>query len=163
MIGKDPLACEALWDQMHRSNRHSRRGHFLMAISAVLGGPTRPSVEAYGSCLGFSVEPEPLRQNSAELKGQGFRHQKWFIAYGPGSNKHSHRIRLTPSRSSGARLLCPSHQANTFTVAWRRTITSKQGHFGCTGGSGVARRDERTGQDLPSRVVIRRGGDPARP
>ena len=35
VIGKDPLAGEALWDQMHRSNRHSRRGYYLMAISAV--------------------------------------------------------------------------------------------------------------------------------
>ena len=103
LIGKDPLAGEALWDQMHRSNRHSRRGHFLMAISAVdntlwdlrgryfnapvyrlLGGPTRSSVEAYGSCLGFSVEPGPLRERCVQFKQQGFRHQKWFIAYGPG-------------------------------------------------------------------------------
>ncbi len=77
LIGKDPLAGEALWDQMYRSNRHSRDGLFLMAISAVdntlwdlrgryfeapvyrlLGGPTRESVEVYGSCLGYSLEPE---------------------------------------------------------------------------------------------------------
>ncbi len=103
LAGKDPLAGESLWDQMHRSNRHSRAGHFMMAISAVdnalwdlrgryfnapvyrlLGGPTRASVEAYGSCLGFSVEPEAVRRRSVELLKQGFRHQKWFIAYGPG-------------------------------------------------------------------------------
>jgi L-rhamnonate dehydratase len=101
--GKDPLAGEALWDQMHRSNRHSRRGIFMMAISAVdntlwdlrgryfnapvyrlLGGPTRPAVEAYASCLGFSVEPEPLRRRAREFQRQGFRYQKWFCAYGPG-------------------------------------------------------------------------------
>src|SRR5438046_2712275 len=35
LIGKDGLAQETLWDQMYRSNRHARRGHFLMAISAV--------------------------------------------------------------------------------------------------------------------------------
>jgi len=35
LIGKDPLAGETLWDQMYRSNRHSREGIFLMAISAV--------------------------------------------------------------------------------------------------------------------------------
>jgi L-rhamnonate dehydratase len=76
LMGKDALSGELLWDQMHRSNRHSRRGHFMMAISAVdnalwdlrgryfgvpvyrlLGGPTRANVEAYGSCLGYSVEP----------------------------------------------------------------------------------------------------------
>jgi L-alanine-DL-glutamate epimerase-like enolase superfamily enzyme len=103
LTGKDALAGETLWDQLYRLNRHSSRGHFMMAISAVdnalwdlrgryfespvyrlLGGPTRARVEAYGSCLGFSVEPEPLRRKCVELKGQGFRHQKWFMAYGPG-------------------------------------------------------------------------------
>jgi len=103
LVGKDPLAIEALWDQMHRSNRHSRRGHFMMAISAVdnalwdlrgryfeapvyrlLGGPTRRDVEAYASCLGYSVEPEPARARAIEFKKQGYRCQKWFCAYGPG-------------------------------------------------------------------------------
>ncbi|MBX5496310.1 MAG: mandelate racemase, partial [Bryobacteraceae bacterium] len=103
LAGKDPLAGETLWDQMHRLNRHSRRGHFMMAISAVdnalwdlrgryfnvpvyrlLGGPTRPAVDAYGSCLGYSVEPEAVRSRSAALKKEGYRHQKWFLAYGPG-------------------------------------------------------------------------------
>lgn len=103
LIGKDALAQEKLWDQMYRSNRHSRRGHFLMAISAVdntlwdlrgryfktpvyrlLGGPTRSSVEAYASCLGFSLEPDKLQQRAAAFKSEGFRYQKWFLAYGPG-------------------------------------------------------------------------------
>jgi L-alanine-DL-glutamate epimerase-like enolase superfamily enzyme len=103
LVGKDPLAVEALWDQMHRSNRHSRRGIFMMAISAVdnalwdlrgryfeapvyrlLGGPTRRDVEAYASCLGYSVEPEPARARAIEFKKQGYRCQKWFCAYGPG-------------------------------------------------------------------------------
>ncbi|MBL8213269.1 MAG: mandelate racemase [Bryobacterales bacterium] len=103
LLGKDALAGETLWDQLYRLNRHSSRGHFMMGISAVdntlwdlrgryhevpvyrlLGGPTRTEVEAYGSCLGFSVEPEAAAKKSAELKAQGFRHQKWFIAYGPG-------------------------------------------------------------------------------
>src|SRR5579862_300931 len=76
LIGKDALAGEILWDQMYRSNRHSRDGLFMMAISAVdntlwdirgryynvpvyrlLGGPTRSAVEMYASCLGFSLEP----------------------------------------------------------------------------------------------------------
>jgi len=101
--GKDALAGEALWDQMHRSNRHSRRGHFMMGISAVdnavwdlrgrffgvpvyrlLGGPTRPAVEAYGSTLGYSVEPDKARARALEFQRQGFRSQKWFMAYGPG-------------------------------------------------------------------------------
>jgi L-alanine-DL-glutamate epimerase-like enolase superfamily enzyme len=103
VIGKDPLAVESLWDQMYRSNRHARRGTYMMAISAIdnavwdlrgryynapvyklLGGPTRPEVEAYCSALGHSVQPEPARKRSAEFKEMGFRNQKWFLAYGPG-------------------------------------------------------------------------------
>ena len=103
LIGKDALSGETLWDQMHRSNRHSRRGIYMMAISAVdnalwdlrgrffgvpvyrlLGGPTRASVEAYGSCLGYSVDPPLAGKRAAQLKDLGYRHQKWFLAYGPG-------------------------------------------------------------------------------
>jgi len=103
LIGKDALAQEKLWDQMYRSNRHARRGHFLMAISAVdntlwdlrgryyktpvyrlLGGPSRSSVECYASCLGFSLEPDKLQQRAKQFQQEGFRHQKWFLAYGPG-------------------------------------------------------------------------------
>jgi len=104
LIGKDALASEAVWDQMYRSNRHSRAGIFMMAISAVdntlwdlrgryygvpvyrlLGGPTRNSVEAYASCLGFSLEPEAVRNRCLVLQKEGYRYQKWFLAYGPGS------------------------------------------------------------------------------
>ncbi len=110
LIGKDPLAGEALWDQMYRSNRHSRAGTFLMAISAVdnalwdlrgryyetpvyrlLGGPTRANVEVYGSCLGYSLEPAKVRERSLALKAEGFRAQKWFLAYGPGSGPEGMR------------------------------------------------------------------------
>src|SRR5438309_181874 len=91
LMGKDALAQEKLWDQLYRSNRHARRGAFLMAISAVdntlwdlrgrffktpvyrlLGGPTRNSVEVYGSCLGYSLEPEKAQKRAAELRDQGF-------------------------------------------------------------------------------------------
>lgn len=104
LIGKDALAGEALWDQMYRSNRQSRDGIFMMAISAVdntlwdirgryydvpvyrlLGGPTRESVEMYASCLGFSLEPEAVRRRALINKNDGYRYQKWFIGYGPGS------------------------------------------------------------------------------
>lgn len=104
LIGKDALATELLWDQMYRSNRHSRDGFFMMAISAVdntlwdlkgrffgvpvyrlLGGPTRESVEVYASCLGFSLEPEAVSKRCLALKQEGYRYQKWFIGYGPGS------------------------------------------------------------------------------
>lgn len=103
LIGKDALAQEKLWDQLYRSNRHSRRGYFLMAISAVdntlwdlrgrffktpvyrlLGGPSRSTVEAYASCLGYSIEPEKAQARAVQNKADGFRYQKWFLAYGPG-------------------------------------------------------------------------------
>ena len=103
LLGRDALAVETLWDQMFRSNRHSRSSHFMMGISAVdnalwdlrgryfetpvyrlLGGPTRAEATVYGSCLGYSVEPEAAGKKAAELKSKGFRHQKWFLAYGPG-------------------------------------------------------------------------------
>ena len=103
LLGKDALAQEKLWDQLYRSNRHSRRGFFLMAISAVdntlwdlrgryfktpvyrlLGGPSRASIEAYASCLGYSLEPDKAQARAAALKREGYRYQKWFLAYGPG-------------------------------------------------------------------------------
>ncbi len=106
LLGKDALAGEKVWDQMYRSNRHARSSHMMMAISAadnalwdlrgryfktpvyrLLGGPTRPRIEAYGSCLGFSVEPEAAAKKAAEFKSQGYRNQKWFMAYGPGDGR----------------------------------------------------------------------------
>jgi L-rhamnonate dehydratase len=110
LIGKDALAGEALWDQMYRSNRHSRDGFFMMAISAVdntlwdirgkyydvpvyrlLGGPTRASVEMYASCLGFSLEPDKVRARALEFEKEGYRYQKWFMGYGPGSGPEGMR------------------------------------------------------------------------
>jgi L-alanine-DL-glutamate epimerase-like enolase superfamily enzyme len=103
LMGKDALAQEKMWDQLYRSNRHARRGAYLMAISAVdntlwdlrgryfktpvyrlLGGPTRSSIECYGSCLGYSLEPDRAQTRAAQLKKEGYRYQKWFLAYGPG-------------------------------------------------------------------------------
>jgi L-alanine-DL-glutamate epimerase-like enolase superfamily enzyme len=110
LIGKDALAGEALWDQMYRSNRHSRAGIFLMAVSAVdnalwdlrgkfygapvwrlLAGPSREKVEMYASALGFSLELDAVRKRATELQNQGFRYQKWFMGYGPGSGTEGMR------------------------------------------------------------------------
>ena len=106
LIGKDALAGETLWDQMYRSDRHSREGHFLMGISAVdnalwdlrakfygvpvwrlLGGPSRDEIEFYASALGSSLQPEAIRKRALQLKEAGFRYQKWFMGYGPGSGE----------------------------------------------------------------------------
>lgn len=104
LLGKDALAVEKIWDQLYRRNRHSRAGHYMMALSAVdnalwdlraryfdvpvyqlLGGPTRDEVRVYGSCLGYSVEEGKAGPRAKELYDNGFTHQKWFLAYGPGS------------------------------------------------------------------------------
>jgi L-rhamnonate dehydratase len=106
LIGKNALAGESLWDEMYRSNRHSRAGFFIMAISAVdnalwdlrgryygvpvyqlLGGPTRDSVEVYASCLGFSLEPEAVRTRCLSLKKEGYRNQKWFMPGGDAAKR----------------------------------------------------------------------------
>ena len=103
LIGKDAMQIEALWDQLYRRNRHARAGHYMMALSAVdnalwdlrgkalgvpvyqlLGGPTREEVRVYGSTLGESVEPGLAGPKAKQFADQGFQHQKWFLAYGPG-------------------------------------------------------------------------------
>ncbi len=103
LLGKDAMNVSALWDELYRNNRHSRAGHYMMAMSAVdnalwdirgkylkapvyelLGGTTRKEVAAYGSCLSFSVEKGKIAPRAKELFKQGFIHQKWFMADGPG-------------------------------------------------------------------------------
>jgi len=102
LVGRDPLATELLHDQMLRMNRHGRSGMFMTGVSPVdcalwdlkgkawdmpiyrlLGGPTRPSVPAYASMLGYSVEPEAAAEVAVVFKEQGFAAQKWFFRYGP--------------------------------------------------------------------------------
>jgi L-rhamnonate dehydratase len=103
LLGKDAMMLSALWDELYRNNRHSRAGHYMMALSAVdnalwdirgryfntpvyelLGGATRKEVGVYGSCLNFSVEKGRIGPKAKELFKQGFIHQKWFMADGPG-------------------------------------------------------------------------------
>jgi len=104
LLGKNALAIESLWDGMYRNNRHGRAGHYMMALSAVdnvlwdirgkyyntpvyalLGGPTRKEVLVYGSCLSFTVESGKAGPKARQLFNEGFKYQKWFMAYGPGS------------------------------------------------------------------------------
>ena len=103
VIGQHALAVERIWDQMYRSNRHARAGHYMMAISAIdnalwdlrgrrfgvpvfrlLGGPTQQPVRVYGSCLGYSIDPSLAAKRAAQLAKNGFIQQKWFLGYGPG-------------------------------------------------------------------------------
>jgi L-alanine-DL-glutamate epimerase-like enolase superfamily enzyme len=53
-------------------------------VYRLLGGPTRPAVEAYASCLGYSLEPEAMHKRAQQFKADGFRYEKWFMAFGPG-------------------------------------------------------------------------------
>ena len=54
----------ALWDL---------RGQFFNApVYRLLGGPTRKEIEAYGSCLGFSVEPEAVVERCRKVRDEGF-------------------------------------------------------------------------------------------
>ncbi len=149
LMGKDALAQEKLWDQLYRSNRHARRGAYLMAISAVdntlwdlrgryykvpvyrlLGGPTRATVEAYGSCLGYSLEPEKASARAAALKAEGFRNQKWFLAYGPGDGaaglkKNVEIVRvLREAVGDEVELMFDVYSGwdLTYTLAWARQV-----------------------------------------
>ncbi len=100
--GKDPLAIEALNDQMMRLHRHGRSGLFMTALSAVdlalwdlkgkvfnlpvyrlLGGPTRPAVPAYASMLGSSIDPARAAAKAEAMREAGYSAQKWFFRYGP--------------------------------------------------------------------------------
>jgi L-rhamnonate dehydratase len=103
IVGKDPLAIELLWDQMHRLQVHGRQGHMMIAISAVdcalwdlkgkafaqpiwriLGGPTRDKAPAYASMLGYAVDDlGKVKERALAYKAKGYAAQKWFIRHGP--------------------------------------------------------------------------------
>ena len=102
LIGHDPLASERIWDRLYRSMVHGRKGTPMMALSAVdcalwdlkgkwagapvyrlLGGPTRETIPAYASALGYSLEPDLVRQRAREMVEQGYRATKWFFRHGP--------------------------------------------------------------------------------
>lgn len=149
LIGKDALAGEKLWDQMYRGNRHARAGHYMMAISAVdnclwdirgkyfkapvyelLGGPTRPKAQVYGSCLGFTIEKGKVGPRAKELFNQGFTHQKWFTAYGPGdgTNGMTRNIELVEelrtTLGEDARIMFDAYMAwdVTYAIRWCNAV-----------------------------------------
>jgi L-alanine-DL-glutamate epimerase-like enolase superfamily enzyme len=103
LLGRDPLATEALHDQMLRLIRHGRSGLFMTGVSAVdcalwdlkgkawgqplyrlLGGPVRPALPAYASMLGYSIDPDAAVKTALDFRAQGFSAQKWFFRFGPG-------------------------------------------------------------------------------
>jgi L-alanine-DL-glutamate epimerase-like enolase superfamily enzyme len=111
VLGRDPIAHELLWDQMHRIMVHGRQGDAMLAISAIdcalwdlkgkwlgqpvyrlLGGPTRASIPAYASMLGFAVlDPGRVRERAIEYQEMGYTAQKWFFRHGPMSGPEGMR------------------------------------------------------------------------
>jgi L-alanine-DL-glutamate epimerase-like enolase superfamily enzyme len=110
LVGHDPLAIERIWDRLYRYMVHGRKGIVMQAISAVdcalwdlkgkwagvpvyrlLGGPTREAIPAYASALGYSLEPEQVRERAAALVEQGYRATKWFFRHGPIDGKQGIR------------------------------------------------------------------------
>jgi L-rhamnonate dehydratase len=101
VVGHDPLAVERIWDRLYRLLIHGRKGAAMMALSALdcalwdlrgkwanapvyrlLGGPTRPSVPAYASALGYAVEPARAAERARAIVAQGYRATKWFFRHG---------------------------------------------------------------------------------
>jgi L-alanine-DL-glutamate epimerase-like enolase superfamily enzyme len=118
MVGRGAFGIELVHDQMMRLDRHGRSGSFMKAVSAVdcalwdlagkvrdepvyrlLGGPTRTSVPAYASALGFSVEPDRAARRAEGLKAQGFEAQKWFFRFGPRHGAEGIEKNLAMARS----------------------------------------------------------------
>lgn len=104
---EDPMAIERIWDLMHRSAVHGRKGTTMMAISAIdcalwdlkgialglpayrlLGGPTREVIPAYASTLGFSIEDlELVAKRASDFAAAGYKAQKWFFRRGPADGR----------------------------------------------------------------------------
>jgi L-rhamnonate dehydratase len=70
LIGKDALAGEALWDKMYRSNRHSRAGFFLMAISAVDNALWDLRARRYGVPVYRLLGGPTLRRSGLSITGR---------------------------------------------------------------------------------------------
>ena len=149
LLGQDALAIERLWDQMYRSNRHSRASHYMMAISyldnalwdlrgrhfgapvfRLLGGPTQQPVNVYGSCLGFTVDPELAAHRSAQLERDGFRMQKWFLGYGPSDGARGMDLNVQLARAlreavgEGCELMFDAYQGwdLSYALEWCRQV-----------------------------------------
>lgn len=102
LMGHDPLAIERLWDRMYRAMVHGRKGVVMMAMSTIdcalwdlkgrwfdvpvytlLGGPTRERIPAYASALGYSLDPELVRERAQAFAADGYTATKWFFREGP--------------------------------------------------------------------------------
>ncbi len=107
LIGRNPLATEKIWDQMHRTLVHGRQGHPMMAVSSVdnalwdlkgkwlgqpvymlVGGPTRDEMPVYASMLGHNAtDMGRVRERAQWAQSQGYAAHKWFFRNGPMQGK----------------------------------------------------------------------------
>ena len=106
LVGQSPLATEKVLDVLYGRWDDANAGMRARGVSAIdvalwdvrgkyydapiyelLGGPTRTELPCYASMLGFSVEPEDVRERAAEYRDRGFPAQKWFFRHGPGSGR----------------------------------------------------------------------------
>ncbi len=102
LIGQDPMAIELLWDQMYRNAILGRKGDNMLAISSIdialwdlkgkflnqpvyklLGGPVQDKIPAYAGALGYSIEPEKVKERVKGFIQQGYTATKWFVREGP--------------------------------------------------------------------------------
>ena len=118
LLDQDPLAIERIWDRAYRFMVHGRKGVAMMALSVVdcalwvlkgkwagapvytlLGGPTRSSIPAYASMLGYSLDPELVQERVQDIVRQGYGATKWFFRDGPTDGIHgmSRNLRLVES------------------------------------------------------------------
>jgi L-rhamnonate dehydratase len=156
VIGQNALAVERIWDQMYRSNRHSRASHFMMAISYIdnalwdlrgrhfgapvfrlLGGPTQMPVRVYGSCLGFSIDPPLAGKRAAALAKDGFIHQKWFLGFGPGDGARGMDLNVQLVKSlreavgDGVQIMFDAYQGwdLQYAIEWCRKVEQYRPYF----------------------------------
>lgn len=106
LLDQDPLAIERIWDRLYRHAVHGRKGVEMMALSVVdcalwdlkgnhfqapvcslLGGPVRTAVPAYASALGYSLEPDRVRERARQIVAAGYGATKWFFRDGPTDGK----------------------------------------------------------------------------
>jgi L-alanine-DL-glutamate epimerase-like enolase superfamily enzyme len=65
----------ALWDL---------KGKFLgQPVYKLLGGPVQDKIPAYAGALGYSIEPEKVKERVKGFIQQGYTATKWFVREGP--------------------------------------------------------------------------------
>ncbi len=97
MIAISAVDC-ALWDLKGKV--------FGQPIWRILGGPTRDSVPAYASMLGYAVEDiGKVRNARSPARRSGYTAQKWFIRHGPMSGHEGMKknVALVAHAARGAR------------------------------------------------------------